>query len=499
MKTRKTTSRTSPLRRLLVWLALPALFAPAASLHAQTTTTRWDGSESNKWENADNWDNGLPTPNQNTHINTGSVLLDTPATVRYLYLGTDTSATADLTIADGTTLSIGGAATSRIGTGTGANATITQTGGTVTLNANNNLDLGGMSSGGTRTGGTATYTISGGSLIIANANGLMMSANTSGSSTSRFTQTGGTVTLGGLAVGAGRSTGGTGTSANNATYAISGGTLTVNGDLAHGVTTTNGVGLIDATTQITGSKATINIGGNLTLNHNTRNTSTLAFTLDDGGVSRINVTGNATLAGTLTAGLKGGLAFIKTNTFTLIDVGGTLSGSFATGPDSALWETATTTGGLTLSLAAAAQKGANLDVSTATIDTPLGTTFAATTSGYVEIRNLTAGQEITLLLTANAGTGKTIDDLAAWFTDNGHAATALAGTDGYNLGIAKTATDTTAFLSWDLTPFNADAALSAVGLSTTAIPEPATWATIAALALLACVVACRRKRTIIPD
>lgn len=450
-------------------------FLLSTLLHAQTTT-KWDGSEDNKWKTADNWDNGLPTSNQNTLINTGSVLLDTSATVRYLYLGTDSGATANLTIADGATLSIGGASVSRIGTGTDANATVTQTGGTVTVNPSNYLDLGGMSSGSTRTGGTATYTISNGSLTALNSSGLQMSANTSSSSISTFDQKGGTVTLGGLTVGAGRKTStSTGTMTNTATYAISAGSLTVNGDFIHGTNGNTGNGYIEATTNVIGSKATINVGGNLTLNNNARNTSTLSYSLDDGGVSKINLTGSSTgtssvaIAGTLKVGFKGGLALTTEKNFALIETSsGNVTGSFTTTPDAALWSVSTTSTTVTASFAGTAK--ATFDASESTMKEA---TFAASSTGYASLSGLTVGENISLYLAADAGSGKNIADLVTYFNANGIVATAV--NDGaYSILITKQTGKETSYLAWDLNDFNAGATLSAIKLATTAIPEPAT-------------------------
>ncbi|EIQ01272.1 hypothetical protein OpiT1DRAFT_05846 [Opitutaceae bacterium TAV1] len=454
----------------------------AASLQAADIT--WTGEVNGQWTEDRNWNVGVPTSSDNALIQTGTVYLNATAAARSLNVASTVGVSATLFIQDGASLSVGSAAPSLIGTGNGATGIVTQTGGFATFA--NALTLGGS---GSTAGGNGSWTISGGSLTVTGSSGLRLSGNTGGTaSTSQFTQSGGTVALTNLTVGAARY--GAIGSSNNATYTISGGDLSISGNFTHGTSGTGGSAAVAATTEVIGSSATINVGGNLTLNNNSRNTSTLSYAIDDGGVSTINVTGNATLAGTLGAGLKGGLTLTRTNEFTLVNAGGTLTSDFATGPDSSLWTTTTASGALKLTLASSARKATLAAVDNTTVGTGA---FAAATTGFVEITGLTTGQELTLYLNADAGTGKTIDDLAAWFTDNGVAATALAGMDGYNLSISKTAADSTAWLAWDLSAFNADATLSAIGLATAAVPEPAAWTAIAALALLACVVARRLK------
>ncbi|AHF88987.1 hypothetical protein OPIT5_00555 [Opitutaceae bacterium TAV5] len=482
MKTRKTLLRhaASACAVLLLSLASPRLHAVA---------TIWDGSDGN-WTTSTSWSAGNPGYTTNhAVIQEGNVTVNSaPLTAQYLLLvqgANGAGKTATLTINAGANLGMGTAADSQIGTAAGGTGTVIHNAGTV--NFDRSLVLGGT--GSNNTGGTGIYTLNSGSFGV--KNDFIMGNNTASSSFSYLNLNGGTANLqGNLKVGAARYTGGSGGRLNTAIVTIAGGTLNLTGDYTHGLATTNGAGAIEATTRITGSKATINIGGNLTLNQNARNDSTLAFTLDDGGVSTINVTGNATLAGTLNAGLKGGLTLTRTNEFTLVNAGGTLTSDFATGPDSSLWTTTTASDALKLTLASSARKATLAAVDNTTVGTGA---FAAATTGFVEITGLAAGQELTLYLNADAGTGKTIDDLAAWFTDNGVAATALAGMDGYNLSISKTAADSTAWLAWDLSAFNADATLSAIGLATAAVPEPAAWTAITALALLACVVARRLK------
>lgn len=455
------------LRSLIATSQLSAAFAFcglvlfASPLRAQTTTT-WTGTTDNQWTMGPNWSNGLPTSSQNTNIQTGSVYLDATGAARTLNLATTTSGSATLFIETGATLSVSSAAQSLIGTGAGATGTVTQTGGSATFN--NALTLGGNSSS---NGGTASWTISDGSLTVNGAVGLRLGNNTTGNSTSQFTQSGGAVTLTTLRLGSDRYTGATGTPTNTAGYTISGGDLIVSGSFTHGLSTTNGTGRINATTQIIGSTATVSVGGNFILNNNQDNTATLSYSLDNGGVSKINLTGSGTasLAGTLQAGFKGGVALTTTGSFRLIETDtGKISGSFDTGPNAALWSVATsavsgTRDAVLLSLQGSAQKGA---LSSSNPDA----TFAASTTGFVTLADLDVGGPLTLLsLIANAGTGKTITDLVFYFNINNIAA---IDTGGGTVQVSWQAQASDSWFAWDLSAFNTDATLSGVSV----IPEP---------------------------
>jgi hypothetical protein len=466
----------------------------AAALNAQTTWTGGTGD----WTVSGNWSAGVPTSAQNANIQSGAVTLGATGDARALFVGSDPSAIANLTITLGATLSIGGASTSRIGSGTGASGTVTQTGGSVTINSNNYLDLGGTSTGGTQTGGSGTYSISGGSLTISHANGIQMGGNNNGSATSVFKQSGGVVTLGSLAVGANRSTGSSGSPrVNNATYTISGGTLAIAGNLTQATTSTTGtLGSVNGTTKVVGSAATITVGGNVTLNHDgSKNTSTLSFAIDNGGVSKINLTGTGTaaLAGTLKAGFKGGIALTATDSFTLLEANtGNISGSFGTGPDSGLWTVATSSvgggrDGVTLALAGAANKGG-----IAFTGSSADASFSASSTGYVTFTGLGAGDDINLYLAASAGTGKSVSDLVTYLNSNGIAATAISE-NGYSVLVTTEASAASSWFAWDLRDFNADAVLSGVGIGGTAIPEPSTAAMLVGIGALAASAARRRR------
>lgn len=482
-----------PSQKLSALVLSAGVFLSAATVNAQTI---WSGGTGD-WTNVANWSNGLPDATKNASIQSGSVTLDAAGDARILQLGTDASATASLTITGGANLSLSGSATSRIGTGTGSSATVTQTGGSVSVHANNYLDLGGTSSGGTQTGGTASYGISGGSFTANNANGIMMGGNNNGSSTSVFNQSGGVVTLGGLSVGASRSTGSSGSPRiNTATYTISGGTLNITGNLSQATTSTSGtLGSVHGTTRVVGSAATISVGGNLALNHDgTKNTSTLSFAIDNGGVSKINLTGagTAALAGTLNAGFKGGMALTSSNSFTIIEANtGNITGAFGTGPDAGLWTTATTAvsgsrDAVVLSFAGAADKGSIVYAGPTT-----GTTFAAASTGYVTLTGLGSGEAVGLYLAADAGTGKTVGELVTYLNDNGVAATAISE-GGYSVLVTTEASAASSWFAWDLREFNADATLSGVGVAS-AIPEPSAAAVVFGAGALLLATTLRRR------
>lgn len=484
-----------PLPKLSPVLATAGVFLMAAT--AQAVDVTWIGGTGD-WSVSGNWSGGVPSAANNTFIQTGTVTLDSTGDARVLYVGTATDANAIFNITDGAVLGIGGASTSRIGTGTGSTATVNQTGGSVTINVNNYMDLGGTSSGGTQTGGTGTYNISAGSLTIGHANGLLLTGNNNGSGTAFFNQTGGVVSLGGLAVGANRSTGSSGSArVNNATYTISGGTLNIAGNLSQATTSTTGtLGSVNGTTKVVGSAASISVGGNVVLNHDgSKNTSTLSFAIDNGGVSKINVTGTGTaaLAGTLKAGFKGGMALTATDSFTLIETNtGNITGSFGTGPDAGLWSVATSSvgsgrDGVVLSLAGAAGKGAITFSGSAT-----GTTFAASSAGFVTIDGFGIGDDVSLYLAADAGTGKTVADLVTYLNTNGIAATAVSE-DGYSILVTTEASAASSWFAWDLRDFNADAMLSGVGVGGSAIPEPSSAAMLLGVGALVAV-ALRRRR-----
>ncbi|MBC2595222.1 PEP-CTERM sorting domain-containing protein [Ruficoccus amylovorans] len=449
----------------------PGLFA---------ASTSWTGAVDDDWTNAGNWDGGLPTSALDTIIPTGEVVLDGTGSTRFARLGT-VAGTTQLTINSGASLTNGGAGAFAAGLTSGATVAIIQNGGSVDIN--NSLYLGGT---GSANGGDATYTVYDGLLDVSGSLGIGNSSG--GSTTTSFIQQGGDVTLGSLDIGS-RRYGGGAVNVNDATYEVSGGTLAVTGNWNQGLDEGTGNGRIESTGHVIGSKSTISVGGNMVLKQNTQSSSTLRYTLDNGGVSKINLTngGAVTLAGTLETDLMGGMVLTSGNTFSLIETAeGGITNGFSTLPDSELWnvEVVSVGGGreaLQLSLNAAALQG--------TVAAGGSAAFAATGKGYVELTGLSTGSTVSIYLNADAGTGLTIADLVNYLDQNGIVASTTSE-GGYNVLVSIAAPGETAYYTWDLSGFNGDATISGLMV----IPEPASTAALAGLAVLAVAYLFRRKR-----
>jgi len=110
--------------------------------------------------------------------------------------------------------------------------------------------------------------------------------------------------------------------------------------------------------------------------------------------------------------------------------------------------------------------------------------FTATTFGHLQISNVDVSTPLNLYLSADAGTGKTLQDLVAYFNANGLSAQAVnyLGTNGpadtfdvkLTFAVPSAATQ---YFGWDLSDFNSSATLSAV-----ALPEPASLGMVSGLA-----------------
>lgn len=459
-------------RHLKLFAMLAVAFSFASISHAQTTIF-WTGEQSNDWMEAGNWSGGaLPTAATNTNINDGDVALGGAAVVRYLRMGADLDSTSSLTISTDATLSAGAAGPSSIGAAAGSASAITQNGGSFTVN--HDFSFGGVTS--SVQGGAGTYSLSDGTLNVTGA--LLLGRSAAGSSAGLFYQSGGSVTLGSLEVGALRSLGGATGRVNTALYQISDGTLTVSGSMRLGTETTNGAGMVDATTLVRGSKATINVGGNLTVNNNTRNVSTMRFEVDNGGVSKINLGGGAqaNLAGILEAGFNGGMALTSESAFTLIEADAdSIVNGFTQTPDANLWNLGVTDLGngrsaLQLSLNEAARLG--------TVSVGEAIAFDASGYGYVVLSGAGSGIPLSIHLSVEAGTGVDINDFLAYLTSHGINA-ALSTQSGYSIVVSVLSSGETGYYGWDLRDFNPDATISGV----TVVPEPG--ATAAAIGLVA--------------
>lgn len=477
-----TLTRLNVKSRGALMLLISGMFV-APSVYGVDTT--WDGSESNDWLNADNWDTGfLPTGADNTFIQSGSVSLSGDGVTRFLRMGTTGTGTSSFTLESGTLVS-GGAGGAVLATSDGVTVSFTQNGGT--FDVNNDLYMGGIGSGG---GGTATYTLNAGTLDLSSTGrSLRMGESTGASTTTSFFQNGGTVIIDStLHLGTERYGGGS-ANVNDVTYEVSGGSLTTT-DLTMGLATTGGNGTIDAKFNVKGSAATIQVNGSMLMNQNSNNSSTLSYTLDNGGVTTVNVNGagTATLAGTLEAGLKGGAVLTASSSFNLIEANTTsITNGFTTTPDAALWDVSVADIGggrdaLQLAFAAAANQGS--------IALGGNTAFTATSKGFAEFTGLGVGTTLDIYLDFDAGTGMTVGEYITYLTSNGIVASVTS--DGvYDVIISAEVDAATSYFAWDLTEFNADATLS--GLSISTIPEPSTTASLIGVLAISLAFIRRRK------
>jgi|GEM_PF-3393866 len=436
-----------------------AVLAAFSSLHAATIT--WTAEKDGRWNVSGNWSSDPALPGSSDRVNISdpnpgyTVTVDTPgAAANTVYLGL-AGQHGSLLLKNGGTLAVAGSLYLAYDTN-GSRGTITQEAGS-TVTVGTSLYFGRYTSG--RKG---YYTMNGGTLTVGSTIRLANQGD------GYFYQKGGSVTAGTLytytdAAGAGSTVG---------LYEISGGTLSLT-NLNNGVLAENVTRLSSATFRVVGSAATINVSGNYLQRDSTK--VFLAYDMDDGGVSRINLTGSgtATLDGSLEAGFKGGVALTATNRFHLIEADtGNISGAFDALPNAALWNAPTieaiseSRDALVLSLNEAASLG-----SLALNPSEMAELhFDATSLGYVELSNVTPDSSLWLYLAADAGSGQTVSDLLDYFTGNGINA-AFSDREGFDLRLqysGVTAGDP--LFAFDLSPFNSTATLSGLGLM--AVPEP---------------------------
>jgi hypothetical protein len=202
----------------------------------------------------------------------------------------------------------------------------------------------------------------------------------------------------------------------------------------------------------------------ITYTHGTN--ATLSLDLDGGGISPI--LGDGVLnAGALKVGFKGGAALLTNTAFTVISgaISGT-PGDFATKPDTAMWTTSTTSG-YVITLASGPESYEQ-DGLTALHSDIVGESFTAAGAGHLEISGIDTGKPLEVFLVADPGTGKTEADLIAYLVAGGHAADAVSK-DAYNIRLSFAPTAETSRFAWDLSDFNADAAVAGIGVGV--IPE----------------------------
>ncbi|RRJ95704.1 hypothetical protein Ga0100231_016845 [Opitutaceae bacterium TAV4] len=462
----------------------------------------WISATGGDWNVAANWtDSTLPGTSDVARINTDGIIVNLGSTqkINALYIGNSGTGAATLNVNAGANLTL----TGTLGLAHSSNNRFTAT---INQFENSSVSVQIFAVGATTNAKTGIYNLHGGTFTAGGVAGLGY-----GGGNGEFNQTGGTATfnaelrlLNGVRNVAGQ--------VNEGKYTISGGILNADSNLVNGIdnvtdATVKGTG--HAVLAIIGSNATINVKGNYVTaeQKDTESTvdipkgkrsSTLDVSIDNGGLSKINLTtGTANVDGILKAGIKGGVAFTKTNEFAMIEADtGKISGNFATLPSSALWSAPSvesvsdTRDALMLSYAAAASKG-DLAVS----DTLSGLTFADAAAGFVTMSGLTSGNEVSIYINAAAGTGKTLGELITHFTDNGIVATATSES-GYNILLSMTASGSTGYFAWDLSDFNATSTISALAaLTTSNIPEPSIFALALAFVTAALALHRRGRRT----
>jgi hypothetical protein len=454
---------------LLMLLLVSSVHSATISWLSTTTGGNW--TDSTSWSSS-----STPKATDTVYFATdtssstfgSTLLIDSGVSAVAGSLNVGSSATANYAgtvhIVSGATLNMAGALA--LGTNAAGTGCFIQDGGTVTASK---LITGASSS--LRSG---YYYMNGGTLNLTASSGAISLAN---KGNGYFYQTGGTVKLSSdLSLVPASPSAGT----NTALYSISGGTLAVTGNINNATAATVAY-LNSSTFQVIGSKATINVTGNYAQLSSTK--AILNYQIDNGGVSKINLTGTGTasMAGALSAGIKGGIALTSTTSFSLIEANtGNITGSYLSTPNSTLWSTpavqavSSTRDALVLSLNASANKGSLTD---ATILNSL--TFTSSSAGDVTINDVGVGEGLVLYLKGSAGTSKTISDLIAYFTGNGLIAVA-SDLDAYDIKVTYSASDiasgTDNFI-WDLSSFNSTATLDSIG-AVALVPEPTVWALV---------------------
>jgi hypothetical protein len=474
------------IRRAMIGTALmlPCVL-PAATL-------TWVGADGGGWGIATNWNNGttsaVPVSTDLMNISNStaaSIATGTTAVGSRVLIGSTNGTTGGLNITGGSLTLSGGTGAGLLGlaaTSNGASsATVNQSGGTVSVTT--------IQFGTNNVSKTGAYNLSGGTLSISGLTELGRVG------TSNFTQTGGDMTTGSLSIVSDVATTAVTTAAK---YSVSGGTLSVTGNLTNNAVVSANAGTANATFQVIGSTATINVGGNyVTGTESATRHATLDVKMDNGGLSKINLTGSgtATLAGTLSAGFKGGVALTTGTSFSVLEANtGQISGSFSTNPSTSLWAASSVQAvsgsrdALVLSYAGSANK------TTLSVTGTASGSFTAATMGYATFNSVTTGAPVSVYLDASAGTGKVTSDLLSFFTDNGITAV-TSDLGGYSVRLTLTSITSTAYFGWDLTKFNSDATISGISIQQSSIPEPSMSAVIFGIGCLGWVVGRRRSRS----
>ncbi|RRJ95688.1 hypothetical protein Ga0100231_016765 [Opitutaceae bacterium TAV4] len=511
-------TRTNP-RRILAatLLSLGLGLVIPASLHAATLDwTRTAEEGEGNWSTAENWTNDtIPVTGDTIRINNGGTVLisaGTAAAGANLKLF-GTASTLNVT---GGTLSLT-SALEISAEGNPASGVLNQSGGIITASS---MRFG--VSGGSRVG---TYNLSGdGTLMITNTVNLGYQGH------GYFTQTGGSASFGLLNIVNAVHDANT-TSFTYGTYEISAGSLSTTGDLRNGAWgTSTGRGNGAATLRVVGSQATaINVGANYVTGIQKatagasgimgRRSSTLDVSIDNGGLTKINLTNDtasAVVVGELKAGIKGGVALTQSDKFTVLEAGtgkiattrtdnvrtgGTTETPVMSELTSTLFSNSTlfdyavesisdTRDALQISFKDAAGQGTLALVPDTLGELALG---SGATAGFVTMSGLTAGNDVSIYLNVSLGTGKTSADLMTYFTENGIVASAI-DEGAYNILVTMTAAAQSGYFAWDFSGFDINTTLVALGAYTTAVvPEPASFVFVFGLLIFAAILVRRRK------
>ena len=136
---------------------------------------------------------------------------------------------------------------------------------------------------------------------------------------------------------------------------------------------------------------------------------------------------------------------------------------------------------LQLSLNGAAQQGSIAEGEAAT--------FGPATVGYVVMTGMATGSTVDIYLDVDAGSGQSITDYVNYLTSNGIVASTTSE-GSYTVVVSMEAGAETSYYTWDLSGFNSDATVAGIMF----IPEPASTAALAGLAVIGLVYLRRRAR-----
>ncbi len=226
--------------------------------------------------------------------------------------------------------------------------------------------------------------------------------------------------------------------------------------------------VLDPLLRIVGSEGSLSTKGDFTIyTPNEYMRTKFRVEIDDGGISPVEGTGAASVAGlngTLEAGVAGGIAVTSANTFDVLSGFVGITNEFATLPDSALWDTAgvvqdTETGlsSFRVALADAASKG-----SFAATESLCGkVSFEPVSKGYVTLTDLPVGETIPVRLAVDLGE-TALSDFVAALNESGRNASVCDDDKVCNVMFPYTAEASTGYVVWDLTGIAPGATVSNV-------------------------------------